>query len=137
MAPHNKNNAIDVWLMNEINSGKHKGLMWLDEKKQTFSIPWVHASRRQWKIENDASLYMSWAKYKRRYKEGMKSVQIRSFFWSVFSRIQSECSKIRTRKNSVFGHFSRSGTISFPSSNSKLLSIMKRKCFKLARKILN
>ena len=30
----------------------------------------------------------------------MKSVQIRSFFWSVFS-----C--IRTRKNSVFGHFSR------------------------------
>ena len=34
----------------------------------------------------------------------VKSVQIRSFFWSVFSRIQSECGKIRTRKNSVFGH---------------------------------
>ena len=31
----------------------------------------------------------------------VKSVQIRSFFWSVFS-----C--IRTRKDSVFGHFSRS-----------------------------
>ena len=31
----------------------------------------------------------------------VKSVQIRSFFWSVFS-----C--IRTRKNSIFGHFSRS-----------------------------
>ena len=27
-----------------------------------------------------------------------KSVQIRSFFWSVFFRIQSECGKIRTRK---------------------------------------
>ena len=70
----------------------------------------------------------------------MKGVQIRSFFWSVFSRfqteygeirsisriqteygerlnterysvslrIQSEYGKIRTRKNSVFGHFSRS-----------------------------
>ena len=48
----------------------------------------------------------------------VKSVQIRSFLWSVFSRIrteygeilriQSECGKIRTRKNSVFGHFSRS-----------------------------
>ena len=45
----------------------------------------------------------------------VKSVQIRSFFCSVFSRIrtlslriQSECWKIRTRKNSVFGHFSRS-----------------------------
>ena len=48
----------------------------------------------------------------------VKSVQIRSFSWSVFSRmwteygeilrIQPECGKIRTRKNSVFGHFSRS-----------------------------
>ena len=37
----------------------------------------------------------------------VKSVQIQSFFWSVISRIQSECGKIRTRNNSVFGHFSR------------------------------
>ena len=46
----------------------------------------------------------------------VKSVQIWSFFWSVYSRtrteyvvsprIQSECGKIRTRKISVFGHFS-------------------------------
>ena len=33
-----------------------------------------------------------------------KSVQIRSFFWSIFSKYR----KIRTEKNSVFGHFSRS-----------------------------
>ena len=68
----------------------------------------------------------------------MKSVQIRSFFWSVFScirteyslyspyseyspyspysrsirsisSIQSEYRKIRTRENSAFGHFSRIG----------------------------
>ena len=38
----------------------------------------------------------------------VESVQIRSFFWSVFSRIRTEYGKIRTRKNSVFGHFSRS-----------------------------
>ena len=47
----------------------------------------------------------------------MKSAQIRSYFWSVFScirteyrdlHIQSEYRKIRTRNNSVFGHFSRS-----------------------------
>ena len=48
----------------------------------------------------------------------VKSVQIRSFFWSAFSRIwaeycinlciQSKCGKIRTRKNSVSGQFSRS-----------------------------
>ena len=51
----------------------------------------------------------------------MKCVQIRSFFWSVFSRIRTEFGEIlhislysvrireiRTRKNSVFEHFSRS-----------------------------
>ena len=48
----------------------------------------------------------------------VKSVQKRSFFWSVFFhirteyevslRIHSECGKIRTKKNSAFGHFSRS-----------------------------
>ena len=46
------------------------------------------------------------------------------FFCSVFSRIwteygeiriQSECGKIRTRKNSVFGHFSRSGSVNICS----------------------
>ena len=38
----------------------------------------------------------------------VKSVQIRSFFWSVFSCIRTEYRKIRIRKNSLFGHFSRS-----------------------------
>ena len=38
----------------------------------------------------------------------MKSAQIRSFFWPVFSYIQSEYRKVQTRENSVFGHFSRS-----------------------------
>ena len=37
----------------------------------------------------------------------VKSVHIRRFFWSVYSRIQSECGKIRTRKNSVYGHFTQ------------------------------
>ena len=52
-----------------------------------------------------------------------KSVQIRIYFWSVFSciwieygeicslHIQSEYRKIRTRNNSVFGHFSRSESV--------------------------
>ena len=37
----------------------------------------------------------------------LKSVQILSYFLSVFSCIQSECRKIRTRNNSVLGLFSR------------------------------
>ena len=40
----------------------------------------------------------------------MKSVQIQSYFWSVFSCIRTEYRKIRTRNNSVFEHFSRSST---------------------------
>ena len=38
----------------------------------------------------------------------VKSVQIQSYFWSVFSCTWIEYRKIRTRNNSVFGHFSRS-----------------------------
>ena len=55
----------------------------------------------------------------------VKSVQIWSIFWPVFFlefglnteiysvnlRIRSECGEIRTRKNSVFRHFSRSAGI--------------------------
>ena len=58
----------------------------------------------------------------------VKSVQIQSYFWSVFSRIRTEYGeilrispysvqmpgeygKIRTRNNSVFGHFSCSVTV--------------------------
>ena len=41
----------------------------------------------------------------------MKSVHIRNYFWSIFSCIQSEYREIRTRNNSVFGHFSRSAVI--------------------------
>ena len=38
----------------------------------------------------------------------VKLVQIRSYFWSVFSCIWTEYRKIRTRNNSVCGHSSRS-----------------------------
>ena len=43
----------------------------------------------------------------------VKSVQIQSFFCSVLSCIQSKYRKIRTRKNSVFRHFSRSVLFNF------------------------
>ena len=38
----------------------------------------------------------------------VKSVQIPSFLWPLFSCVRTEYWKIWTRKNSVFGHFSRS-----------------------------
>ena len=72
----------------------------------------------------------------------MKSAQIRTFFWSVFSlfglnteiysvnlRIKSEYGKIRTRKNSGFGRFSRSERSVRCIENSSLFlcKISKRK----------
>ena len=51
----------------------------------------------------------------------MKSVQIRGYFWSVFFCIQSEYRKIRTTKNSVFGHFSRSVQIKDLNNSLKRL----------------
>ena len=62
----------------------------------------------------------------------VKSVQMRSIFWSVFScipifliygvnlRIQSEYRKIRARKYSVFGHFSRSECFHFKGVRKRL-----------------
>ena len=41
----------------------------------------------------------------------MESVQMLSFLWSECSCIRTEFWKIRSRKNSVFGHFSRSETV--------------------------
>ena len=48
----------------------------------------------------------------------LKSVKIRSFFWSVFSCIRTEYRKLRARKTSVCGHFSRS--LEAENGNTKL-----------------
>ena len=43
--------------------------------------------------------------------------------YGVYLRIQSECGKIRTRKNSVFGHFSRCAMREKRMSRSIILSL--------------
>ena len=48
----------------------------------------------------------------KKHKHCVKSVQIRSFFWSEYR-------KIRTRKNSVFGHFSRIEVFPMPHTTSQ------------------
>ena len=66
----------------------------------------------------------------------MKSVQIRSFSWSVFSRIRTEYGKIRSmspysvrmrentdQKNSAFGHFSRSVLSLISDDKLRILTI--------------
>ena len=66
---------------------------------QMLGFQWlIQAHRYKYKITEDYSVH------------SVKSVRIRSFFWSVFSRIRTEYDKIRARKSSVFGHFWRSGS---------------------------
>ena len=56
----------------------------------------------------------------------VKSVHVGSFFWSVFSGIWTEYGKIRTRKNSVFGHFSRYDSL-YVIDYITFINIMKNK----------
>ena len=55
----------------------------------------------------------------------VKSVQIRSYFWSLTSCILTEYLKIRTRNNSVFGHFSHSAMFISVSNKSIITKILK------------
>ena len=72
----------------------------------------------------------------------VKSARNRSSFWSVFSRIRTECGEIRSispysvrmrdntdQKNSEYGHFSRS------ASRHSLSWILKNACLLRARKL--
>ena len=76
--------------------------MWI-EKASTFEVPassiYILLMSINWPSFM-AKLFMT--------KHCLKSVQIRSFSWSVFFCFQSEYWKIWTIKNAVFGQFSRS-----------------------------
>ena len=68
----------------------------------------------------------------------LKSVQIRRFFWSIFLDVWTEYRKIRPRKNSVFGHFSR--YVWCPLKGhifSGPTSLIVNSCFKDAQKMIN
>ena len=54
-----------------------------------------------------------------------------NYFWSVFPCIHSEYMKIRTRNNSVFGHFSRSVYVTQPHlTNDNVKYIQRLRKFK-------
>lgn len=51
------------WLINVADLGRIKGLEWLDARKTLLKVPWKHASRRGWHIEQDACIFQAWALY--------------------------------------------------------------------------
>ena len=63
---------------------------------------------------------------------------MRSYFWSLFSYIRTECRKKRTRNNFVFGHISCS--VYEPcNSNFQHITLLEffKKCFPVIHVILN
>ncbi|KAM9410454.1 interferon regulatory factor 1-like [Pholidichthys leucotaenia] len=58
------------WLEQQIESGRYPGVSWLDQSAQIFQIPWKHAARHGWSIDQDATLFRSWAMHTGRYHPG-------------------------------------------------------------------
>ncbi|KAJ0061482.1 hypothetical protein NL108_005296 [Boleophthalmus pectinirostris] len=60
------------WLERQINSNTVSGLNWINKEKNMFSIPWKHAARHGWTMDQDASLFKMWAIHTGKYVAGQK-----------------------------------------------------------------
>ena len=102
------NFALGISLANETKSAVSHGfghICWYKWCVQTLS--WINSWINSWIIWYINIKCGPETKPNKR-NHCVKSAQILSYFWSVFSCIQSKYKKIRTRNSSVFGHFSSS-----------------------------
>ncbi|KAG8144165.1 hypothetical protein E2320_001276 [Naja naja] len=61
----NGGRRLRQWLIEQIDSGLYPGLIWENEEKTMFRIPWKHAGKQDYNQEVDASIF--------KYKEGEKA----------------------------------------------------------------
>ncbi|RXM31164.1 Interferon regulatory factor 8 [Acipenser ruthenus] len=61
------------WLIEQIQSNLYPGLLWENEEKTMFRIPWKHAGKQDYNQEIDASIFKAWAVFKGKFKEGDKA----------------------------------------------------------------
>nr|XP_035977745.1 interferon regulatory factor 5-like isoform X3 [Halichoerus grypus] len=59
------------WLVAQIESGRYAGLRWEDAGKTLFRIPWKHAARQGYRVQQDAALFRAWAIHKGKHLEGI------------------------------------------------------------------
>lgn len=52
------------WMVEQVNSGKYPGVVWDDESKTMFRIPWKHAGKQSFRKDEDAALFKAWAEFK-------------------------------------------------------------------------
>ncbi|XP_053323925.1 interferon regulatory factor 9 [Spea bombifrons] len=55
---------LKPWLVEQVESGKFPGLVWDDEKKNCFRIPWKHAGKQDFRHDEDAAIFKAWALFK-------------------------------------------------------------------------
>lgn len=65
------NGKLRQWLIDQIDSQRYPGLVWENEEKSIFRIPWKHAGKQDYNREEDAALFKAWALFKGKYKEGV------------------------------------------------------------------
>uniref|UniRef100_A0A2I4CWA0 Interferon regulatory factor 4a n=1 Tax=Austrofundulus limnaeus TaxID=52670 RepID=A0A2I4CWA0_AUSLI len=65
------NGKLRQWLIEQIDSRRYPGLVWENDEKSIFRIPWKHAGKQDYNREEDAALFKAWALFKGKYKEGV------------------------------------------------------------------
>uniref|UniRef100_H3AAD6 Interferon regulatory factor 8 n=1 Tax=Latimeria chalumnae TaxID=7897 RepID=H3AAD6_LATCH len=73
MCDKNGGRRLKQWLIEQINSDMYPGLVWENEDKTMFRIPWKHAGKQDYVQEVDASIFKAWAVFKGKFKEGDKA----------------------------------------------------------------
>lgn len=48
---------LKQWLIEQIQSAQYSGLLWEDESRTMFRIPWKHAGKQDYNQEIDASIF--------------------------------------------------------------------------------
>ncbi len=51
------NGKLRQWLIDQIDSGEYAGLVWENDEKSIFRIPWKHAGKQDYNRDEDAALF--------------------------------------------------------------------------------
>lgn len=51
------NGKLRQWLIEQVDCGKYPGLVWENEEKSIFRIPWKHAGKQDYNRDEDAALF--------------------------------------------------------------------------------
>ncbi|XP_076849277.1 LOW QUALITY PROTEIN: interferon regulatory factor 4 [Brachyhypopomus gauderio] len=71
MAGGSGNGKLRQWLIEQVDTGKYPGLVWENDEKSIFRIPWKHAGKQDYNRDEDAALFKAWALFKGKYREGI------------------------------------------------------------------